>query len=206
VIIALLFIFFLISLYLGLKIYLKLIKDDDGFKADITVKWIAITVFSKKFPYTTEDKKKVEDREKKKKVKEKKAKKSEKKEKSNKEKWEDFKRLYPLIKPNIFPILDFFIVCIDSIKLQKFDTHISLGLSSFSDTAIYTGYIWAFSTVPNLSSHFNLTAEPNFTKEAINFESEIIFNIKLLKPFFAMLKLIVRKSMIRLMWNLRVLI
>jgi len=194
ILIALFFIFFMIFLYLGFKIYLNLNKDEDGFNADITIKWIAINVFSKKLTLDDLKNKNSEKKEI-----------DEESEKSFKEMWNEFKRMYPLIKSNITPIFDFLNVCIHSVKLQKFNTHITLGLSSFSDTATYTGYIWAFSTVPNLSEHFNLTAEPNFTKEAIDFESEIIFKIKLLKPFFAMLKLIARKSMLKLIWNFRVL-
>jgi hypothetical protein len=200
IIIIILFFIFFISLSLGLKIYLKLNNNYNGFKTNIIVKWMTITIFSKTFTsINIENNKKNED-----KANEKETKKiAKKKKKTYKEKWKDFKQLYPLIKSNIAPILDFIIVCVDSIKLQKFNTHITIGLSSFTDTATFTGYIWAFSTIPNLSNHFNLTAEPNFTKEAIDFESEIIFKIKLLKPSFAILKLFARKTMLKLIWNLR---
>ena len=206
IIIALLFIFFIIFLSLGLKIYLKLNKENDEFKADITVKLIVISIFSKKFTFDTNDIIKSLSQ-----IKEEES--DEKKEKTNKEdgndlkqKLNDLKGLYPLITSNITYLFDFIAECIYSVQLQKFNTHISLGLSSFTDTATYTGYIWAFSAIPNLSNNFSLTAEPNFIEEAIDFESEIIFKIKLLKPFLATLKLFTRKSMLKLIWNLRVLI
>ena len=201
-IIALFIIFFTIFLFLGIKISLRLNKKDSEFKTDITVKWTAINIFSKKFSSNNRNKEKNKD-----KIIEEEVKKiDESSEKSNKEKWNEFKQLYSLIKPNIIPIFDFILICINSTKLEKFDTHILLGLSDFTDTATFTGYIWAFSALSNLSNHFSLTAEPIFTKEAIDFESEIIFKIKLLKPFFGVLNLFRRKTMLKLIWNLKALI
>jgi hypothetical protein len=199
-VIVLFIIFFIIFLFLGLKIYLKLNKKDNKFKAVITVKWTVINIFSKKFPIPDENKKKIENKS----IEKEKKEIDQSKEKSSK-KWKDFIQLYPLLKSNINPIFDYILICIDSIKLQKFDTHIIIGLSSFTDTATFTGYIWAFSTIPKLSDHFTLTAEPIFTKETIDFESEIIFKIKLLKPFLGILKLFTKKTMLKLIWNLRVL-
>jgi len=200
-IIALFIIFFIIFLFLGIKVYLRLNKKDNEFKLDITVKWAAINIFSKKFSYNNENNEENKD-----KIIEEKNKIDENNEKINIEKWNEFKKLYPLIKSNIIPIFDFMVVCINSIKLEKFNTHIIIGFSDFTDTATFTGYIWAFSTLPNLSNHFSLSAEPIFTKEAIDFESEIIFKIKLLKPFFAVLNLFRRKTMLKLIWNLKALI
>lgn len=187
---------------MGLKIYLNLNKKNNEFKVAIGVKWLNINIFSKKFKYNDENKKKID----KKPIKKENKKVDENKEKSTKEKLKDFIQLYPLIKSNIIPIFDFIMICIDSIKLQRFDTDIQIGLSSFSDTATVTGYIWAFSSLLNLSNQFNLTAEPIFTRESIDFESQIIFKIKLLKPFLGVLNLFKRKTMIKLLWNLRALI
>jgi hypothetical protein len=198
-IIALFIIFFIIFLYSGIKIYLKLNKNDNEIKADITVKLVAITIFSKKFSSNNRN----NEREENKTIEDETKKIDEGSEKNNKEKWKELRQSYPLVKSNIVPIFDFIVVCINSIKLQKFDTHIIMGLSNFSDTAIFTGYIWGFSTILNLSNHFSLTAEPIFTKESIDFESELIFKIKLLKPFLGILKLFTRKTMLKLIWNLK---
>ena len=201
-IIVLFIIFFVVFLFLGIKIYLKLNKKDNEFKIDITVKWVNINILSKKFSHNNENKEKNKDKI----IEEENKKIDENSEKINKEKWNELKQLYPLIKSNINPVFDFMVVCINSIKLQKFDTHVIIGLSDFTDTAIFTGYIWAFSTFSNLSNHFNLTAEPIFTKETIDFESEIIFKINLLKPFLGALNLFRKKTMLKLIWNLKALI
>ncbi|WP_197272550.1 DUF2953 domain-containing protein [Methanobrevibacter arboriphilus] len=51
-----------------------------------------------------------------------------------------------------------------------------MGFSSPVDTATILGYIWAFSSTPNMHKSFNLSAEPVFNREAINLK--VKFHLK----------------------------
>lgn len=214
----------LIFLYVGLDINIFLNKKENDFKGHIEVKWSFIKIFSKNFPDTEENNKNSKNnkdsKNKNNKVnnkintkdtdyessndekKEKNDKKS-KKDKKSKDKWNEFKTLFPLIKINFWDIVDLIKSILSSIKLKSFKTHLILGFSSPVDTATILGYIWAFSSTPNMHKSFNLSAEPVFNREAINFKSEISFKINLLKPALKIFRLLTKKNMIKLILKSR---
>jgi len=194
-IIALLIVFIVLFvflfLFIGLKVNINLNKKSTDFKGQIEIKWAFIKIFSKKFP----------DKDNGDKVDRNDGDKSE--IKSEKNQFSGFKSLIPIIRKNFDDIVDLFLTCINSIKLEKFNTNILLGFSSPVDTVNVVGRIWAFSAIPNLSKHFYLSAVPVFTKETIDFNSEIALKINLLRPVGKLLRLLTKKSMIELILKSR---
>jgi len=196
-------IFTFLFLFIGLKVNINLNKESSDFKGQIEIKWAFIKIFSKKFP-DNDTEVKVDKKEDKKRNKNNESKKtSEHDDNKKKNQFNDFKSVIILIKKNFDDIFDLFFVCINSIKLEKFNTNISLGFSSPVDTVNVVAHIWAFSAIPNLSKHFYLSAVPVFTKETIDFNSELSFKINLLRPALKLLRLITKKSMIELILKLR---
>jgi hypothetical protein len=179
-----------IILYIGLKISINLKKEDNVFNGIIEIKCLCIKIYSKTFNSKN-------------------SKHSDKNKISNfnvdnfMDKLLNFKKLIPNIRKNRSQIFAFCVICIKSIKLEKFNTHIVLGLHSPVDTSIILGYLWAFSAVFNSFNHFNLSGEPNYIKETVDFNSEIIFKLSLIKPLIGFLKLISNRSILNLIINLK---
>ena len=202
-IIAIIIIFIVICLFLflliGLKVNINLNKQNSDFKGQIEIKCGFIKIFSKNFPDKDNKDKldKKEDKENKKNKSKKTSEYNENMDKIGKNQLNVFKSLILLIKKNFDDILDLFSACINSVKLEKFNTNILLGLSSPVDTVNVVGSIWAFSAVSNLSKNFYLSAEPIFTKETIDFNTEIAFKISFLRPLGKLLRLLTKKSMIK---------
>lgn len=202
-IIAIIIIFIAIFLFLfllvGLKVNINLNKENSDFKGQIDIKWAFIKIFSKNFPENDKDNEdetedeadEIEDE------------KVNKKNESLKNQFNDFKDMLPLIKKNFDDIFELLLVCINSIKLEKFNSHISLGFSSPVGTVNVVGSIWAFQAVSNLSENFYLSVVPVFTHETIDFHSEIVFKISLLRPAGKLSRLLTKKSMIELIWKSR---
>ena len=178
-IIAIIIVFIVILLFLflliGMKVNINLSKKDSNFEGLVEIKWIFIKIFSKNFHEHDDIEENNEKRE---------------------NQFKDLKSLIQLIQKNFDDILDLLLTCIDSISLEKLYTNISLGFSSPVDTVNVVGHIWAFSSVFNLRKDFYLSAQPVFTKETIDFDSEICFKIHLLRPVVKLLNLLTKKSII----------
>lgn len=192
----------MIFLFLGLDIRILLNKEKNDFKGLFEIKFLNLKIFSKNFSSNDfKTPKKEKNRSKDKNFKKTNSKKNN--EKQNKNKWNDIKELIILLKENLNHFLNFINTCINSIKIEKFDAEILFGFNSYVDTATTVGYIWGLFEVLNGIKPFNLSAEPIFTKETLDFKSEIFFNINLLKPVLSFLKLFKRKSMFKLLFILR---
>jgi hypothetical protein len=179
------------------------IKKEEKFKGSVEIKWLIFKIFYKELNnFHTRDKHKKSDKDLKSDVSKDKDNTEDNKENKNIT-LKEGKEIISLLRKNSDRIFSFIITSISSIKLEKFDTNVILGLSSPVDTVKIVGSIWAFSAIPNSSKHFKLSAEPVFCTEKVDFESEIIFKIKLLKPAIKLINMLSRKSMIDLILKLR---
>ena len=184
---------FLFILLISFNISLKFNKEGGLFKGSIQIRWLKIKIIHKKFP--EKEKKTIEkdvDDEKESKT-----------PKTDKFEWEKLKTLFPLLKdagPHIFKLI---LTILNSINLEKIYAHVILGFNSPADTAQNIGYFWAASSVINVYPIVNISAEPSFNQEKIDFKSHIIFKIRLFKPFIKLLQLFTKKSVIKLIWEIR---
>ncbi len=204
IILAALVAIILLLLSVSFHISLKLFKDGGIVKGLVEIRWFKIRLFTRKFP---EERVENEDKEQKTEISSEKEKsKDEKPSKSSKLskfKWEDINKILSLSGESLHHFLKFFKSLWGSIKLERFNFYLIFGLSSPVDTAKILGCFWAAATVINLSTKADIFAEPSFLEEKIDFESEISFQVRLLGPFLALLRLLTRISVIKLLWEFR---
>ncbi|MDP1553501.1 MAG: DUF2953 domain-containing protein [Methanobacteriaceae archaeon] len=193
IIFAAVFAIFLFILLISFNISLKFNKEGGLFKGSLEIRWFKIRIIHKKFP--EKEKKTIEkdvDDEKESKT-----------PKTDKFEWEKLKSIFPLLKdagPHIFKLI---LTILNSISLEKIYAHFILGFNSPADTAQNIGYFWAVSSVINVCPIVNIYAEPTFNQEKIDFKSHILFKIRLFKPFIKLLQLFTKKSVIKLIWEIR---
>lgn len=207
IILAALVAIILLLLSVSFHISLKLFKDGGIVKGLVEIRWFKIKLFTRKFPEEKEEKEEKEDKDpktdlsaKKEKSKEKKPSKSS---KISKLKWVDIKKILSLSGESLLHFMKFFKSLWGSINLEKFNFYLIFGLSSPVDTAKILGCFWAAAAVINLSPKADIFAEPSFLEEKIDFESDISFQVRLLGPFLALLRLLTRISVIKLLWEFR---
>ena len=111
-----------------------------------------------------------------------------------KDKINEIKPLIPLIKNSKEILKNFLKICRKSIKLNNFETHISLGLYDYVDTVKIVGFLSMLNILPNLSKKVSITTEALFGEEIIKSNGKISFKIRLFKPFLGLLKLISDKN------------
>ncbi|PKL66807.1 MAG: hypothetical protein CVV28_09010 [Methanobacteriales archaeon HGW-Methanobacteriales-1] len=204
IILAVLVTIILLLLSVSFHISLKLFKDGGIVKGLVEIRWFKIRLFTRKFPEEKEEK---EDKDQKtdlsvekEKSKEKKPSKSS---KISKLKWVDIKKILSLSGESLLHFMKFFKSLWGSINLERFNFYLIFGLSSPVDTAKILGCFWAAAAVINLSPKADIFAEPSFLEEKIDFESDISFQVRLLGPFLALLRLLTRISVLKLLWEFR---
>ncbi|MDD2643766.1 MAG: hypothetical protein PHC65_03710 [Methanobacteriaceae archaeon] len=111
-----------------------------------------------------------------------------------KDKINEIKPLIPLIKNSKKILINFLKIIRQSIKLNKFETHTSLGLYDYVDTVKIVGFLSMLNILPNLSKKVSITTEALFGEEIIKSNGKISFKIRLFKPFLGLLKLISDKN------------
>lgn len=212
VIITLIILSLIVFLIVGLNIFIKFKKKDTDFKLNIEVKWSFLKIFHK-------DIEKIEDLlsddlEKPLEDEEENTENSSNENKDNifkrilkeiKEPDDDIKELVSLIKVNLNPIFDFIKTCLRSVSLEKLYLDINLGLSSPVDTVLTVSRISTIFLMPNLNNRCEVYAEPVFTEEVIDFNSELNIKINLFKPFLKFLSLLKRRSILELIWKIKIL-
>ncbi|KZX16454.1 hypothetical protein MBCUT_08400 [Methanobrevibacter cuticularis] len=201
ILVLIVLIIFLI-LFIGLQVHIKSNNMNQEFDFNIRIKLFFINIYSKTFPRNDRNEKDLKKKTSKEKTHGSENNKNDKNE-GFKENWDNYKSLIPLMKENFSPIVDFFILAFRSIELEYFNTTIKLGLSNPSDTAISFGYIQILFLVFNSSKNLSFSAEPIFNKEVFEYDSEIIFKIKLFKPLLGLFRLFSKKSMLKLIWKIR---
>ncbi|MDO9046061.1 MAG: hypothetical protein Q7U35_12290 [Methanobacteriaceae archaeon] len=207
IILAALVAIILLLLSFSFHISLKLFKDGGIVKGLVEIRWFKIKLFTRKFPEEKEEIDEKKDKEQKTDLAAEKEKSKEEKfsksSKLSKFKWEDIKKILSLFGESLPHFLKFFKSLWVSINLEKFNFYLIFGLSSPVDTAKILGCFWAAAAVINLSPKADIFAEPSFLEEKIDFESDISFQVRLLGPFLALLRLLTRISVIKLLWEFR---
>jgi len=214
IILAALVAIILLLLSVSFHISLKFIKDGGIVKGLFEIRWFKIKLFTRNFPEEKEyeeEKRETEDKEqetdisteKEKSTQKSKEEKPSKSSKLNKFKWEDIKKILSLSGESLPHFLNFFRSLWGSIKLERFNFYLIFGLSSPVDTAKILGCFWAAAAIINLSPKADIFAEPSFVEEKIDFESDISFQVRLLSPFIALLRLLTKISVLKLLWEFR---
>jgi hypothetical protein len=167
----------------GIKIAIKSNKEKDDFNLDVEIKWLFFKIYHKKIS-------KMDDF----------GGNNNHKENSSSN---NLKKILPLIKNNIGKLSKLLIVFIKSIELEKLNGNLIFGFYSPVTTAITFASINNIFTMANIHNKSDLNVGADFTKEVLEFNSEIIFKIRLLKPIFAFLRFITTKSGFELIKQLR---
>lgn len=107
----------------------------------------------------------------------------------------DFKKIYKLSKPFLKDFKIFLNKFLKCVKVESLENHVILGLTSYSDTVKYIGYIWIVSLlISNTFPNAKLSAEPCFTEEIIDFKGKGNIKINLLKLIKPTLELLSKKE------------
>lgn len=193
-IILLILVLIMVFLIIGFRISIKSYKTDTKFKLTFIIKFLFIKLFSKEYNSFKELYKRKD--------------KDSKEESDEKNEGGDFnlkkiKELWSLIKENKNPILTFLKTVFNSIKIKKCDFDLYIGLSSPVDTVLTASYISCFFNVANVFIPIKVSAEPVLSHEALDYDFNTEIEITLLKPLLGFFRLILRKSMIKLIKEAR---
>lgn len=197
IITTVLLIFFLICILILLvpfHISFKLQKVGGVIDGIFELRWFRIRIFSKKFPEEEAEKKKEKESKVKEEIKEK-----------EKRKWDmgDIRKILKLAYASIGPFMRFFRDLFNSINLENFKFHLILGLNSTVDTATTLGYFWAVTSVVNMHPKVYISAEPSFNQERVDGNLFLELNVRFINPLIAILRLLINKSILKLLWELR---
>jgi hypothetical protein len=166
-------------LAIGIKIAIKSEKEKENFDLYIEIKFLSLKIYSKRILKDKEPKSK---------------------DKKNKN---TLKEVLPLIKENLSKIAKLITIFIKSIKLEKFNGNLVFGFYSPVNTATTFVNINNIFTLLNFFNKCDLNLKADFTKEIFDFDSELVFQINLLKPFIAFLRFLTSKSGFKLINHLR---
>ncbi len=181
----------LMILIIPFHISLNLNKTGGLMEGTFKIKWLKITLITKKFPEKGKDKDEKEDKD------------EEDKEKKSEFSREDLTKTLLLLMQSRKYFLKFFKMVWHSFSLEKFKLHIILGWSSPVDTAITMGYIWSAMAILAIFPALDFSARPDFSKERIDGNAFLKFKIQLIKPFLGILWLLTKKPVRSLLWNLK---
>jgi hypothetical protein len=199
----------ILVLIIPFHILLTLQKNGGRVEGLFELRCLNIRIFKKNFPEEKEepeeDAKEISSDKTEKEVKTGKKEKKEEKKKKEKRKWKwaDFKIIIKLVWESGTYFIQFIGDLLKSISVDKFNLHVILGMDSTADTAIYVGYIWAAASLLNLYPRVHISAEPSFFNQRIDGELFLEFKIRLIRPLFAVLRLLTKKPVLKLLWELR---
>lgn len=168
IIIILVVLILLSFLLIPLKLSLNLKKHGSDFKGRFSLYWLRIRIISKKFPEKEGKKKKKE--------------KKEKKEKGKKDKF-DLDRILKILNllleswPHFYRLL---VTIYRSFTLEKFSLNLNMGLESPADTAMFTGYIWAFTNPLSAITPIQVLVTPEFNRKVLDGDLEMEVKLKLI--------------------------
>jgi hypothetical protein len=207
----------ILVLIIPFHISLRLQKNGGRVEGLFELKWLKVRIFKKDFPEEEklevdeeekisekiEEKEKAEEKEKLKKEKKTLDEKKKDKKEKRKWKWDDIKKILKLVFASGNYFIQFLGDILKSISLDRFNMHLILGMDSTSDTATYVGYIWATASLLNLSPPVHISAEPSFFNQRMDGELFLELEIRLIRPLLATLRLLSRKPVLKLLWELR---
>jgi hypothetical protein len=192
IIILVLVLILLLFLLIPLKLSLNLKKRDSEFKGRFCLFWLGIRIISREIP--GEGKKE-----------EKEEKKKDAKKKDEKSKF-DLDRILKILKilkeswPHIHRLM---ITVFQSFTLEKFSLNLTMGLESPADTAMFTGYIWAFTYPLNALTRIKAVITPEFNRRVLDGDLEIDVKLKLIWIVFESIKALTKKPVRQLISEMR---
>ncbi|WP_286475846.1 DUF2953 domain-containing protein [Methanobacterium sp. CWC-01] len=151
-------------------------KKEKSLKGDLRISWLGLAFFKRKIPFPRESREV----------------KKEKKEDEKKQEWglERIKNILSLLWES-WPYMERILVSIlGSIKIQEITMDFQLGLESPADTAIITGYIWAFteSTRYLFPIPLDISVQPDFENKIL----DGFLNLKLTIRLYGVTKEVIR--------------
>ncbi|MDR2873784.1 MAG: hypothetical protein LBV42_03450 [Methanobrevibacter sp.] len=180
------FFLFVIVLAVGIKIYIKSEKEKENFELYVEIKFLFLKIYSRRISKNKEsqlkDKKDLN---------------------KSSNKLTLLRETLPLIKNNLFKIAKLLTIFIKSIKLEKLNGNIVFGFYSPVNTAISFANVNNIFTILNFYNKCNLNVKADFTKEIFDFNTELVFQINLLKLFIAFSRFLTSKSGFKLINHLR---
>ncbi len=150
-------------LVIPLNLSLDLQKNDSDIHGKFSLKWLGIKIFSKEIPGEEkgEDKKK----------------------KKNDEEYKfDLDRILNILNlfleawPNIYQLT---LTTYRSFTIEKIFLDLTMGLESPADTALFTGYIWAFTYPLNAVTRIDAIITPDFDRRILDGNLELDVKLKL---------------------------
>ncbi len=155
------------------------------------ISWLGLTLIKRRIPSTKKTQKE-----------EKEEKKEKEKQKWDRERIEKVLSLFNESWPCMLQILH---SLMDSIKIQEIRLNLQLGLESPADTAIVTGYIWAFTastryitpSIPDISIH------PDFEKKILDGFLNLKLKIRLYRVTKELIRALTKKPVRSLISEMR---
>lgn len=174
ILIAIIVILIIIFLYLGVRINLTYNKHNSDFEYHLDITLLnSYSIFKKEHP---SDEKEV-------------------KEESSDDKGYPFKLIIKPLINVLDSLIHYLVDILHCLEIKKFENHLNFGMTSYVNTAKYTGYMWSLFVVPN-SSHKNvkLTVEPSFTEPTFDFKGCVNIKVNLLKIVIPTIQLLRQKE------------
>ncbi len=168
IIILILVLILLSFLLIPLKLSLYLNKQGNETEGKFTLRFLGITLFSRKIPEDKTDEK------------EEKEEKEEKAEKKDKFSLERILKILKLFKESLPYIYGLMTSIYNAMTIEKFSVNMNLGMESPADTALFTGYIWSFTYPLNALTRIDVNINPDFQRRVLDGNFQMDIDIRLI--------------------------
>lgn len=168
IIILILVLILLSFLLIPLKLSLYLNKQGTETGGKFTLRFLGITLFSRKIPEDKTDEK------------EEKEEKKEKAEKKDKFSLERILKILKLFKESLPYIYGLMTSIYNAMTIEKFSVNMNLGMESPADTALFTGYIWSFTYPLNALTRIDVNINPDFQRRVLDGNFQMDIDIRLI--------------------------
>ncbi|CDG64807.1 MAG: hypothetical protein PWQ15_594 [Methanobacterium sp.] len=164
IIILILVLILLSFLLIPFKLSLYLTRQGNETEGKFTLRFLGITLISRKIPEDKTDEK------------EKKEEKAEKREKFSLERILKILKLFKESLPYIYSLLT---SVYKAVTIEKFSLNMTLGMESPADTALFTGYIWSFTYPLNAITRLDVNINPDFQRKVLEGNFQVNVSLKL---------------------------
>lgn len=184
----------LLFLLIPLKLSLNLRKHGSEIKGRFSLFWLGIRIISREIPGEEKEEEKDEKEDKKKDA-----------EKDKKSKF-DLDRILKILKllkeswPHIHRLM---VTVFQSFTLEKFSLNLTMGLESPADTAMFTGYIWAFTNPLSALTPINVLVIPEFNRRVLDGDLDVDVKLKLIRIVVEAIKALTKKPVRQLISEMR---
>ncbi|HHT18673.1 MAG: DUF2953 domain-containing protein [Euryarchaeota archaeon] len=163
IIIIILVLILLSFLAIPLNLSLALKKSGSDINGKFSLRWLGIKIFYREIPGEEKEE-------------------TEKKKKKDEEDKFDLDRILKILKlfleawPHIYQLM---LTIYRSFIIEKIFLDLTMGLESPADTALFTGYIWAFTYPLNALTRINTIITPDFDRRILDGNLELDVKLKL---------------------------